>query len=102
MGTVEVQCDGSGPCPYPVSCMPGYYYDWTLCECVCEQSQSCIPGYHWSFKECECVPNVIGPAFFVGSKGEVLQSITEFKMIGGVRNIINEFVEGTQLLGVYG
>ncbi len=97
-GTVEVQCDGSGPCPYPVSCLPGYYYDWTLCKCVCEQSQSCIPGYHWSFKECKCIPNSMGPVAFVGSEGEVLQSITEFKMIGGVRNIINEFVEGTQLL----
>ena len=98
LGTVEVQCDGSGPCPYPVSCLPGYYYDWTLCKCVCEQSQSCIPGYHWSFKECKCVPNSMGPVDFVGSEGEVLESITEFKMIGGVRNIINEFVEGTQLL----
>ena len=97
-GTVEVQCDGSGPCPHPVSCLPGYFYDWTLCKCVCEQSQSCIPGYHWSFKECKCIPNSVGPVAFVGSEGEVLQSITDFKMIGGVRNIINDFIEGVNLL----
>ena len=97
-GSLEVQCDGSGPCPYPVSCIPGMVYNWTLCKCVCEQNQSCIPGYHWSYVQCKCVPNVIGPVDFVGSQGQVLQSISEFKMLGGVRNTINDFLEGVNLL----
>ena len=96
--TVEVQCDGSGPCPHPVSCIPGYVYNWTLCRCVCEPNVSCAPGYHWSYTECKCVPNSFGPVDFIGSEGEVLQSITEFKMLGGVRHIINDFTEGTELL----
>jgi len=97
-GTVEVQCDGSGPCPHPVSCIPGYVYNWTYCKCVCEPNMSCAPGYHWSYDACTCVPNIIGPVDFVGSQGEVLQSMANFKHQPGERPIINEFIKGVQLL----
>ena len=40
-GTVEVLCDGTGPCPYPVSCAPGFSYNWSLCRCVCDPDMSC-------------------------------------------------------------
>jgi len=99
-GSVEVLCDGSGPCPHPVSCIPGYTYSWTLCQCVCEPNMSCAVGYHWSYTLCTCVPNIIGPVDFVGSQGEVLQSISEF-VYQPVKSIINTLMDGVELLEYY-
>ena len=100
MNTVEVLCDGTGPCPHPVSCVAGYSYNWSLCRCVCEPDMSCALGYHWDYDVCTCVPNIVGPANFVGPQGEVLESISEFTQ-KTVRSLINEFVETVELLQYY-
>jgi len=99
-GSVEVHCTGTGPCPNPVSCAPGFVYDWSQCKCVCEPNQSCAFGFHWSYVECKCVPNVVGPHLIVGTQGVVLQSISEF-LYQPIKAIINKFVEGVELLSYY-
>ena len=99
-GEIEVQCDGDGPCPFPVSCMPGFVYDWSQCKCVCEMSQECPNGWTWSFKECKCIQNDDGPVDFVGPQGKVLQSISEF-IHKPVYSIVEEFLNGVELLDYY-
>ena len=99
-GTVEVQCDGSGPCPYPVSCPPGEVYSHVYCKCVCAQNQSCPNGWHWSFKECKCVQNEVGPVDFVGPQGTVIESISDF-LYQPVKSFINEFTNSLELLEHY-
>tara|TARA_R110000744_G_scaffold67860_1_gene138291 strand:- start:77 stop:1852 length:1776 start_codon:yes stop_codon:yes gene_type:complete len=100
IGTVEVECGPTGPCPYPVSCAPGLVYSHVYCKCVCEINQSCSPGNHWSYVECKCVPNVMGPVDYVGPQGKVLQSISDF-IYQPVHTIINEFIDGLEVLEYY-
>lgn len=73
--TIEVPCDGDGPCPYPVSCEPPLVYDWVLCRCVCKPNMSCAPGFHWSYTECKCVPDIIIIHEFDGPIPHVIQDI---------------------------
>lgn len=53
----EVPCDSHEPCPYPVSCIPGYTFSWVTCECECDP-QICPVGFYWSTISCTCVPDI--------------------------------------------
>ena len=76
-GDIEVPCDGDGPCPHPVSCIPPLTYSWVLCKCVCEPNMSCAPGYHWSYDLCTCVKDRIIIHDFRGPIENVIFDISE-------------------------
>lgn len=78
-GDIEVPCDGSGPCPYPVSCAPGWTYNWSTCQCDCDQYQSCQPGYIWDVDNCGCKPNgPSGPIDVVHAPSEMVVAISDY------------------------
>jgi len=77
--TVEVPCDGTGPCPYPVSCAPGWTYNWNTCQCDCDQYQSCLPGYIWDVDNCGCKPNNDdGPIDVTHAPSEMVVAVSDY------------------------
>ena len=79
VNTVEVPCDGTGPCPYPVSCAPGWTYNWNTCQCDCDQYQSCLPGYIWDVDNCGCKPNNDdGPIDVTHSPSEMVVAVSDY------------------------
>ena len=78
-GEVEVPCDGHGPCPFPVSCIDGWTYNWSTCQCDCDQYQSCLPGYIWDVDNCGCKPNgPSGPIDVVHAPSEMVVAISDY------------------------
>ena len=76
---IEVPCDGSGPCPNPVSCADGWTYNWSTCQCDCDQYQSCLPGYIWDVDNCGCKPNgPSGPIDVVHAPSEMVVAISDY------------------------
>ena len=58
IGTTEVPAPCKEPCPFPVSCIDGFTYNWSTCECECDQ-QICPQGWYWDLHDCECKYDVL-------------------------------------------
>ena len=75
---IPIPCGGT-PCPHPVECIAGFIYNWSTCECECEQNQSCAIGHHWSYIKCKCVPDIIiGPIDLILEEAEMVVQISDY------------------------